>query len=201
MFRVQISLGTVGTGELPVCVLLGDLALRRARTGLGSSRSSRCTWQDSPSALRPDNMSWLVPFGKHRLLSHEWTLTVGRVHALLHDPSRRHRAEDRGNTAASRRRRRSNRLGVRSRGGCLRQHGRRSGVRLLPIPVVGHHGIAGTTAGVLRGRWWIAGHGVGRTRGASHCCCSGSWWIAAVGGLLHGRVAGLERRQCLRRPS
>jgi hypothetical protein len=85
---------------------------------------------------------------------------------------------------------------VRGRRGGLRHHARRStGVGLLLVRVVSHHGIGVATARILRGRGRVTSH---RTRGARGV---GSRWsprcvrVAPVRALLHNRVAWLERRQ------
>ena len=151
---VEISLGAVGTRELSISILLGDLGLSRTprRRGSGSAGGAG---QDAPTTLRTDNMSRLLSFGEHARLRHEWALRVGRVHAWLgrHDTTGGHGAQD-GRHPTARRGSRRDRLRVRDgRGGRLRQHGRRGrvGLRGLLVWVASHHRVRAPSS--VLGRW------------------------------------------------
>lgn len=72
MFRVQVRLVTVWARILPICIFLRNHALCGLATTLRRwVGSTRRTWQDTPSALRPNDMCRLL-FALHErgLLSH-----------------------------------------------------------------------------------------------------------------------------------
>ena len=195
MLRMEIRLGTMRAGELPICVLLRDWSLT-SRSGCRGSGPSRSAGQDATAALGADYMSGLIFAGKHLLLLHEWTLSIGRCHTLLRNHAGcRHRPQDRRIAAGCDRwRGRGNRLWM-SRGcGCRRHHARGGGV-LCRIRVV-HEGIR-SAASVARGRGLVA-HAAARSARRTRCCRR-SWRmrVATVGGLLHGLVARLKRWQGL----
>ena len=190
---MKVSLGAVRTRELSVSILLRDLVL--SLSGSGRCRLPWRAGQNASTSLRTDHMGGLaVEIMLLRLLRQGLLLRHSRLGLV----SRRHGAElNRGalGTSGARCRRRGDGLRMRRSRGGLRQHGGGGRVGLLGIVV--HHGISSACTGAatglllgLRGRG-VAGHSVGRARSIG--CCWRSWCmrIAPVGGLLHGRVAGL----------
>jgi hypothetical protein len=151
VFGVEVRLRAVRARELSVGILLGNLGLRDASSSSWRRRTSRGTWEHSPSALRTNDMGWLLTLRrKHRRLRHHGTLSVGRVHARLghlhagsgHRPkNRRHASPCLG--------RRCYRLRVNRSRGCLRHHARSRRVLLLLLVRVGHHLLIATTADIL----------------------------------------------------
>lgn len=195
MLCVKVGLRAVRTRELSVGVLLWDLALRGRGTGWRSSRPPRGAREDAPSALRADHVGGLS-LGENRLLCHERALAVGRIHTRLwHDAPGRHRAEDRGPAVTARGRRRRDGLWVRRSCSSLRQHGRRSRVRLLRRLVVWHHRVRGPTR-VLCRRRRIGAHVTGRAWSVWRGGGPRGMRVAAVR-VLHDGIVRLKRRQGL----
>lgn len=199
MLGMKIGLGAVRARKLAVRILLGDRVLgggARSRSG----RPARSTREDASAALGTDNVSRLVAtLGQHAVLAHHGALNVGGANASLRHSASRHRAENRWSPGAGRRWGRGNWLRMRGSGRGVRHHGGGAGgIALSGIAVV-HHGVVSSAASsTLVGRRRVTGHVVGdgsigsgrrpRTVG-----------IVPVRRLLHSRMAGLERRQGLRR--
>jgi hypothetical protein len=152
MLRVEVSLGTVRTGELPVSIFdRNNGTLRVTGAGLGRGRAARSTGQDAPAALRADNVSWSIFLlensgdgGHHRQHVVAPRLLVAIVNVLLQNASGRHRPKDRRAAVSSRGRR--DWLRVRRGSGGLGHHTSRGAVSLVRRRV----SIDGPTARSLR---------------------------------------------------
>lgn len=195
MLGVKVRLCTVRARKFAVRVLLGDLCLRRGRSGGGRSRSAGCAGQDTSATLGANNVRRLVALLHERWLGHHGALRVRRIQpALGHHTTGGHWSQDRRDTAAGGRSRGN---GLRVRGGDrgLGHHGRRGRVGLLRLLVgVVHHGILLSGGSLLRWRRGVAAHRVG-----SVGSCRRARRVRVARVHRHGRIV-VKRRQSLGLP-
>ena len=180
---VEISLGAVGTRELSISILLGNLGLSRTprRRGSGSAGGAG---QDAPTTLRTDNVSRLLSLRKHARLRHQRALRIGRVHTRLrrHHTTGGHGAQDWRHPTARRWSRRDRLRVGHGRGGRLRQHGGRGrvGLRGLLVRVASHHRVRAPSS--VLGRWR-------RVRGHT---AVGNWGVRCGWSARRVRVTGIR---------
>lgn len=196
MLRVEISLGTMRARKLAIRILLRDYGVLGRAGTRGGSRSTRSTWEDTASSLRPNNMSRLVAVLHHTLLvRHHWASAVRRRQALLrHDAASWHGAENRRSRC---RRSRRNRLRMRSRNRGLRHHGRRRRITLMRLRIRVRDPRTSTSS--LVGRRRIVTHSL-RLRSMRIRRTRSPWRVGvAVVDILHRGMLWLKRRQSVRR--